>query len=106
MVKTFPIVDRDAGELLKIMPGMALTNGASQGSGFNPTKLWALTPGRSAAYSANGTQPNGAMAYMLDGANLVDPGNAGTQIANINQDMVCEVKVLMSITTLNTPRAR
>jgi len=36
------------------------------------------------------------MAYMLDGANLVDPGNAGTQIANINQDMVSEVKVLMS----------
>jgi hypothetical protein len=36
------------------------------------------------------------MAFMLDGANLVDPGNAGTQIANINQDMVSEVKVLMS----------
>jgi hypothetical protein len=31
---------------------------------------------------------------MLDGANLVDPGNAGTQIANINTDMVQEVKVL------------
>ena len=36
------------------------------------------------------------MAYMLDGANLVDPGNAGTQIANINPDMVSSVKVLMS----------
>jgi len=48
------------------------------------------------AYSSNGTQPYGAMAFMLDGANLVDPGNAGTQIANINQDMVSEVKVLMS----------
>ena len=33
---------------------------------------------------------------MLDGANLVDPGNQGTQIANINQDMTSEVKVLMS----------
>ena len=48
------------------------------------------------SYSANGTQPNGAMAYMLDGANLLDPGNQGTQIANINQDMTAEVKVLMS----------
>jgi hypothetical protein len=33
---------------------------------------------------------------MLDGANLVDPGNNGSQMANINQDMVSEVKVLMS----------
>ncbi len=48
------------------------------------------------SFSANGTQPNGAMAFMLDGANLVDPGNEGTQIANINQDMTAEVKVLMS----------
>ena len=48
------------------------------------------------AYSSNGTQPNGTMAYMLDGANLVDPGNFGTQIANINQDMVGQVKMLMS----------
>ena len=36
------------------------------------------------------------MSFMLDGANLVDPGNAGSQMANINQDMVSEVKVLMS----------
>ena len=36
------------------------------------------------------------MAFMLDGANLVDPGNQGTQIANINGDMVSEVKVLFS----------
>src|SRR5947209_6581695 len=33
---------------------------------------------------------------MFDGANLVDPGNQGTQIADINQDMTAEVKVLMS----------
>ena len=47
-------------------------------------------------FSANGTQPYGSTALMLDGALLVDPGNAGTQIANINQDMTAEVKVLMS----------
>src|SRR5947209_2838631 len=33
---------------------------------------------------------------MFDGANLVDPGNQGTQIADINQDMTSEIKVLMS----------
>ena len=95
LVQDTPIVGRDAGELLKVMPGMALTNGLSQGSAFND-KVVGTNNGPVGAYSANGTQPNGAMAFMLDGANLVDPGNAGTQIANINQDMVSEVKVLMS----------
>src|SRR5450755_212486 len=77
------------------MPGMALNNGISQGSSFN-TKVVGTNNGPVGAYSSNGTQPYGSMAFMLDGANLVDPGNAGTQIANINQDMVSEVKVLMS----------
>jgi len=95
LIEDIPIVGRDAGELLKIMPGMALTNGLGQGSGFND-KVVGTNTGPVGAYSSNGTQPYGAMAYMLDGANLVDPGNAGTQIANINQDMVSEVKVLMS----------
>jgi hypothetical protein len=95
MVDSFPLGGRDAGELLKIMPGMAFANGASQGSSF-VTKVVGTNSGPVGAFSSNGTQPNGAMAYMLDGANLVDPGNAGTQIANINQDMVSEVKVLMS----------
>ena len=95
LIQSTPIVGRDAGELLKVMPGMALTNGLTQGSGFND-KVVGTNNGPVGAYSSNGTQPYGAMAFMLDGANLVDPGNAGTQIANINQDMVSEVKVLMS----------
>jgi hypothetical protein len=95
LIEDIPIVGRDAGELLKIMPGMALTNGLNQGSGFND-KVVGTNTGPVGNFSSNGTQPNGAMAFMLDGANLVDPGNAGTQIANINQDMVSEVKVLMS----------
>jgi len=95
LIENVPILGRDAGELLKVMPGMALTNGLSQGSGFND-KVVGTNNGPVGAYSSNGTQPYGAMAFMLDGANLVDPGNAGTQIANINQDMVSEVKVLMS----------
>jgi len=95
MVDAFPMGGRDAGELLKIMPGMAFTNYGSTGSGFSD-KVVGTNSGPVGQFSSNGTQPNGAMAYMLDGANLVDPGNAGTQIANINQDMVSEVKVLMS----------
>src|SRR5579871_4723412 len=95
MVDSFPMGNRDAGELLKIMPGMAFTNYNGTGSGFSD-KVVGTNTGPIGQFSSNGTQPNGALAFMLDGANLVDPGNAGTQIANINQDMVSEVKVLMS----------
>jgi hypothetical protein len=95
MVHELGLVGRDAGELIKIMPGMAFTNGLNQGSSFTDKSVSSNT-GPVGAYSSNGTQPNGAMAYMLDGANLLDPGNVGTQIANVNQDMTSEVKVLMS----------
>lgn len=95
MIEAFPLGNRDAGELIKIMPGMALANGSNQGSSFS-TKLVSSATGPVGSYSANGTQPSGAMAFMLDGTNLVDPGNNGGQMANINQDMVQEVKVLMS----------
>jgi len=95
MINDFPMGGRDAGELLKIMPGMAFSNGTSQGSGFS-TKLVSSASGPIGSFSSNGTQPSGAMSFMLDGTNLVDPGNAGSQMANINQDMVSEVKVLMA----------
>jgi len=95
MINDFPLAGRDAGELLKIMPGMGMNTGGSQGSSFSD-RVVGSNSGPVGDYSANGTQPYGSMAYMLDGANLVDPGNFGTQIANINQDMVANVKVLMS----------
>ncbi|MGB9418624.1 MAG: carboxypeptidase regulatory-like domain-containing protein, partial [Acidobacteriaceae bacterium] len=95
MINDFPLQGRDAGELLKIMPGMALNNPGGTGSSFND-KIVGSNNGPVGAYSSNGTQPNGTMAYMLDGANLVDPGNFGTQIANINQDMVGQIKMLTS----------
>lgn len=95
LVNNIPLQGRDAGEFLNLMPGMAMTNGLSNSSTFSDRTV-GTNSGPVGAFSANGTQPNGAMAYMLDGANLVDPGNQGTQIANINGDMVSEVKVLFS----------
>ena len=95
MVNAFPMASRDAGDLLKIMPGMAFAGGSNQGSGWNEKTVGSAN-GPVGAFSANGTQPSGAMSFMLDGANLVDPGNAGGQMANINPDMVQEVKVLTS----------
>lgn len=95
LVTDVPIVGRDAGELIKLMPGAASTNGLMQGSAFTD-KVVQSNSGPVGNYSINGTQPNGAMSFMLDGANLVDPGNMGTQVANINEDMVQEVKFLTS----------
>jgi hypothetical protein len=96
MIDSFPLQGRDAGELLKIMPGMALNNNAGGAQSTFNDKIIGSNNGPVGDYSSNGTQPNGTMAYMLDGADLVDPGNFGTQIANINQDMVGSIKFLSS----------
>jgi hypothetical protein len=96
MINNFPLTGRDAGELLEVMPGMALNNNTgSAGKTFasNDSEVGSNS-GPVGDYSSNGTQPNGTMAYMLDGADLVDPGNFGTQIANINPDMVGSIKFL------------
>ena len=95
MIDNFPLEGRDAGELMKIMPGMALNNGGSQGSSFKDISIGSNS-GPVGAYASNGTMPYGTTAYMLDGANLVDPGNFGTQIANINPDMIGSIKFLTS----------
>jgi hypothetical protein len=89
MINDFPLQGRDAGELLKIMPGMALVPSSTYSDRTVGTQN-----GPVGSYSSNGTNPIGPMAFMLDGANLVDPGNAASQLANINQDMVASIKVL------------
>jgi len=94
MVEELSIVGRDAAELIKIMPGMAMATGLSQNMWNSYTT--ATNSGPIGAFSANGTQPNGAMTMTSDGANLLDPGNQGTQVANINQNQVAEVSVLTS----------
>ena len=46
MVNDIAIQGRDAGELIKIMPGMAFNNGLSQGSGFTDRVVGSSGPGR------------------------------------------------------------
>lgn len=94
MVEDLSIVGRDAAELMKIMPGMGMTQGLGQNMWSSYTT--ASNTGPIGAFSANGTQPNGAMTMSMDGANLLDPGNQGTQTANINQNQVAEVSILSS----------
>jgi hypothetical protein len=94
MVEELSIVGRDAAELMKIMPGMAMNTGLGQGMWNSYTT--SSNTGPIGAFSAMGTQPNGGMTMTSDGANLLDPGNQGTQTANINQNQVAEVSILTS----------
>ncbi len=94
MVENLSIVGRDAAELIKIMPGMGKTGGLNQSMWTSYTTQ--SNNGPIGNFSANGTQPNGAMTMTSDGANLLDPGNQGTQTANINQNQVQEVSILTS----------
>ncbi len=93
LVDSAVLTGRNAAELIKMMPGVAFNNGGGAGSGYN-SQVTGTNNGPAGSFSSNGTQPYGSTAVILDGANLIDPGNAGTQVANINQDMTDSVKYL------------
>lgn len=94
MVSNIGIQGRNAGELIKILPGMAIIG---QGSMLSNTQYTSLTTqtnsGVVGQYSASGTQPYGGLQLTLDGGVIVDTGNMGTQTANINQDQTAELTV-------------
>src|SRR5579883_2057884 len=94
MIQDLSIVGRDAAELMKIMPGMGMNTGLTNSMWNSYTT--ASNSGPIGAFSANGSQPYGALTMTSDGANLLDPGNQGTQTANINQNQVAEVSLLTS----------
>jgi hypothetical protein len=94
MVENISLNGRDAAELIKIMPGASIASGLSQsmwGQGAVPTSS---NNGPIGNFSVQGSALYGGMTMTSDGANLLDPGNQGTQTANINQNQVQEVSVL------------
>ena len=96
MIENISISGRDAAELIKIMPGMGLATGLTQsewGQGSVPTSS---NNGPIGNFSAQGAPLYGGVTMTSDGANLLDPGNQGTQTANINQNQVQEVSILTS----------
>src|SRR3569833_641662 len=92
LVDTATLTGRNAAELIKMMPGVTFNNGGGVG-GYSSTTT-GTNNGPAGSFSANGTQPYGSTDVYLEGANLIDPGNAGTQVANFNQDMTDSVKFL------------
>ena len=91
MVNNIAIQGRDAAELIKFMPGMGMNNGLGQTMWNSLTT--ASNTGPVGQFSANGTQPYGGLQLTMDGGLLVDTGNMGTQVANINQDQTAEMTV-------------
>jgi hypothetical protein len=94
MIANLAIQGRNASELIKIMPGMGMNTGLSN-QPWN-SLITATNSGPIGQYSASGTQPYGSMTMTLDGASILDVGNMGTQVANINQDQTAEVTLLNS----------
>jgi hypothetical protein len=90
LVDAATLTGRNAAELIKMMPGVVFSGATSS---YN-SQVTGTNNGPAGQFSANGTQPYGSTDVYLDGANLIDPGNAGTQVANINQDMTDSIKYL------------
>lgn len=102
LVQNLSVQGRDAAELVKFMPGMAMNSGLSQ-TAWN-SRVTQTNSGPIGAYAANGTQPYGSMQMTLDGASLIDDGNQGTQLANVNQDTTAEFTYLNAAFGADTPR--
>jgi hypothetical protein len=93
-VTELSIEGRDAAELIKVMPGLALNTGLGQTEYSSLTTSTGNGPGD--AFSASGTVPNGGLELTLDGAIITDPGQMGGQVINVNQDMTAQVSILNS----------
>jgi hypothetical protein len=93
-VTELSIQGRDAAELIKVMPGLALNTGLGQSEYSSQTTSTGNGPAD--AFSASGTVPNGGLQLTLDGAIVTDPGQMGGQVININQDMTAQVSILSS----------
>src|SRR5271165_403782 len=92
MITDLAIQGRDAAELMKIMPGMGAAGGLNNSMWNSLTTQ--SNSGPIGNFSAQGTQLYGALTMTMDGANLLDPGNQGTQTANMNQNQIQEISLL------------
>lgn len=81
---------RSATELIKMLPGMAVT-GNLQNTGYDPS-LSGIANSAVNNFSSNGN-PVGAIQETLNGGNIIDPGEMGGSEATMNMDMVQEINV-------------
>jgi hypothetical protein len=94
-IQRLATVGRDVSELISIIPGFTINGGGdNQGPDYEVT---GFGNGNLGAYGALGAaHQSGAVNISSDGANLIDPGDMGGQISNVNMDQVQEVKIQTS----------
>jgi len=95
-IEHLSVEGRDVTELLKILPGFAISNGGTgnvNNAQYDPAQV--NPTGALGQYAANGTPLNGT-ALLSDGVDITDPGAFGGALQNVNYEQVAEVKVQTS----------
>ncbi len=90
-------VGRDVSELVKTLPGFTLNGGTSIQNQAPDYEVMGFGSGNLGSYGANGSAPQqGQVNLVTDSADVIDPGDMGGQIMNVNADQVQEVSVQTS----------
>ena len=95
-IKHLSVEGRDVTELLKILPGFAISRGGAgtfDNASYDPAQV--NPTGALGQYAANGTPVNG-QALLSDGVDITDPGAFGGALQNVNYEQVAEVKISTS----------
>jgi hypothetical protein len=92
-IKRLPVEGRDVTELIRTLPGFAMTNQGSSADNLGPNADTA--GGQTQSYAANGVSSEGVQ-IVSDGVNITDPGNGAGSDQVVNMDMVQEVKIQTS----------
>ena len=93
-LQTLPVVGRDAGELVRMLPGFDMAPAGVTNQASYSDAVVGLS-GPTGSFSANGTGTDG-IAVVVDGVSITDIGTNSGTIMNLNVDMVSEVKVTTS----------
>ena len=96
-IERLSLESRNISELLKVLPGVtSVPNGVGNGLGFDFTASSSTGSTIGVGLSPGGAPYRGGTSYILDGANIIDPGCNCWSIAVVNPDMTQEVKVQTS----------
>lgn len=96
-IERLSLEGRNLSELLKVLPGVTtVPNGVGNGTGFDFSASASTGSTVGVGLSPSGAPYRGGTSYILDGANIIDPGCNCWSIAVVNPDMTQEVKVQTS----------
>jgi len=87
---------RNVSELLKVLPGVTEVGGTSGGGTVDFSAVGPTGSTDGVGYAPSGAPYRGGTSYLLDGANIIDPGCNCWAIAVPNPDMTAEVKIVNS----------